>query len=537
MFPALTKEQSQWVENTIESMSIEEYVGQLICPEDRDYTPQRWAEIIKEVPLGSVFLGVTTPENTKACTEAIQGNSKIPVLVSSDLERGLGSLVEGSVEFPHQMACGAANDIESMEQIGRAMAKDARSLGYHWSFSPVVDLNINFNNPVTNIRSFGDKPEHVSAIVSALIKGMQTDGLLAACAKHFPGDGLDDRDQHLCTAINSYSSEQWDATYGKVWKSAIDAGLYSVMVGHISLPAYQGCQDNPAAAMPATISKELQIDLLRKKLGFEGVIISDAAPMVGLTSRVPSNELAIQNILTGSDILLFARPIEDYKLLLEAVKNGKLPLEQVKACVRRILEMKARLQINKDCFGCGLTETEMQSYKETIAKVADNSITIARSNGTEIGGLESNAKILTVTIKYVNKGREDLAPELEVVDAELRKRGCHVDHLLNPPHNELIKRSPDYDRVFLNIVIGPHARAGTMRLTGEIVMPFWRAFWVDSPNVTFTSFGSPYHLYELPHLPNMILAYSACEFSQKAAVKVWLGEIHANGKCPVKLPW
>ena len=95
----------------------------------------------------------------------------------------------------------------------------------------------------------------------------------------------------------------------------------------------------------------------------------------------------------------------------------------------------------------------------------------------------------------------------------------------------------DYDRVFLNIVIGPHARAGTMRLTGEIVMPFWRAFWVDSPNVTFTSFGSPYHLYELPHLPNMILAYSACEFSQKAAVKVWLGEIHANGKCPVKLPW
>ena len=535
MLRPLTAEESRWVSRTLKSMSLEESVGHLICPEDQGYSPAKWARIMREVPLGSVFIGPAKLERQRACIEAIQRNARVPVLIASDLEHGAGCMIEGCVDFPWSMGLGAANDPALMRQMGWATAREGRANGFHWTFSPVVDLNLNFQNPVTNVRSLGDEPAAVALLARAWIEGMQRDGLLAATAKHFPGDGVDDRDQHLCTSVNSLTFDHWERTYGRVWASVIDAGVMSVMVGHIAFPAYEGFAQTPSQALPATLNPRLQIDLLRRTLGFEGVIVSDAAPMIGITSRVKSANEAVANILAGSDVFLFAHPTEDFQRLLRAVRRGLISRRRLTESVRRVLEMKARLGLHRDRSGPSLTAAERDSFDAAAAALAEKSITVLRNDGRIPLKLKRGSKVLTVTIKNP-EARGFLAPELAAVDEELRRRGLKVKHLVNPGDDELVRNAARSDHVFVNILVTPHALIGTVRLVGKMVMPFWRAFWVDHPNVVFTSFGSPYHLYELPHLPNMVLAYGPSLCSQRAAVKVWLGEIEGRGKCPVKMP-
>jgi len=375
----------------------------------------------------------------------------------------------------------------------------------------------------------------VIPLLTAWIQGMQTGGMLAATAKHFPGDGMDDRDQHLCTSLNSLPFDEWMATYGKVWKAAIDAGVMAVMSGHIGLPSYQGCADEPLKAMPATLSRKLQVDLLRGELGFEGVIVSDAAPMIGMTSRVRSNEQAVQNILAGSDMFLFGNPRRDSELLRRAIQDGRISMERLRESTRRVLQMKARLGIHLGASGPELSQAERETFSASAQAMAEKSITVIRNDERIPLRLQAGAKLLTITINHKD-ARGHLTSGLEAVDEELQRRGFNVDHILNPSHSEIIEKADDYDCVFVNIVLTPHAHVGTVRLTGPMIMPFWRSFWVDHPNVVFTSFGSPYHLYELPHFPNMVLAYGPSEVSQAAVVRVWLGEIPAQGVCPVKLP-
>jgi beta-N-acetylhexosaminidase len=462
-------------------------------------------------------------------------------LIASDLEHGAGAMISSCTNFPWPMAAGAADDLNLIYAMGQATAREGRAWGVHWTFSPVVDLNINFQNPVTNIRSLGDDPQKVSRQASALITGIQGRGEMAATAKHFPGDGMDDRDQHLCTSVNSSSLHGWWDTYGKVWRAAIEAGVMSIMVGHISFPAYDGLEGDPAAALPATLNPRLQVDLLRGELGFEGVIISDAAPMIGIASRAPREERAVRNILAGSDIYLFADPRQDFRLLLQAVRSGRLPMEQVDLCVRRVLEMKACLGLHRDPFGPALAAEEKAAIAQDAQAIAEKSITLLRGDDAPGNGrstplrLQPGARVLTVTVSHRTPGRET-DPELALIDEELGQRGLQVDHLPGMSPADLMAKAGEYDAVFVNVVMYPHARIGTIRLTGEVAMPFWEAFWVDHPHVVFTAFGSPYLLYELPHLPNLWAAYGNSPASQRAAVKAWLGEIEPQGKCPVKLP-
>lgn len=534
MLPKLTPEAQGWVDATLASMTLEERVGHLLCPEDRNYTVDAWRAIMRDVPLGAVFFGLNEPARLRACLEAVQEEARIPVLVASDLEHGAGIMVQGCVQFPMAMACGAANDPDLVAKMGRATAREGRAHGIHWTFSPVVDLNRNFQNPVTNIRSLGDDPAHVAPLARAWIQGMQASGELAACAKHFPGDGVDDRDQHCCTSVNSLSVARWWATYGQMWRAAIEAGVLSVMVGHIAFPAYEGLADDPRAAMPGTLSPRLQIDLLRGELGFEGVIVSDAAPMIGISSRVPAEEKAVQNILTGSDVFLFADPREDFARLLQAAREGPLTEERLERSVRRVLEMKARLGLHRGVFGPPVAEPERARFLGDAAALADKSVTLLRANQDTPIHLEPDAKVLTITIKHPEAGKRN--HDLTVVDDELRARGFQVDHLVMPSSQEILDVVDDYDAVFVNLLLVTHSLMGTIRLTGSLIMAFWNSFWPGREKIIFTSFGSPYHLYELPHLPNMYLTYSPTEVSQAAAVKVWLGELAPQGECPVQQP-
>jgi beta-N-acetylhexosaminidase len=533
MLKPLTKEQESWVERTLASMSIEEKVGHLLCPEDRGWTPEEWLRLLREVPLGSAFFKYDPPERCVECIDALQQAARIPLLIASDLEHGAGAMIAGAVNFPFPMALGAAGDTDLAYRMGVDTAREGRAYGCHWTFSPVVDLNVNFQNPVTNIRALGDDAAKVAPLAAALIRGLQESGEMAATAKHFPGDGMDDRDQHLCTSVNSLGAAEWRRTYGKVWQAAFDAGAMSVMVGHISFPAYEGLAENPAAALPATLSDKMQIDLLREDLGFEGLIVSDAVVMIGISSRVGREEKALQNILSGSDMVLFCDPREDFRRLMAAVQDGRLHESRIDQSVQRVLEMKARLGLNRAAARTPLSEQENETFGADARRVAEKSVTLLRANAVTPLALKPGGRVLTVTVSYAPAEKPDL---LGAVDDALRARGLQVEHLAGMDGGYLRDHAHEFDAVFVNVVVYPHARIGTIRLTGDLTGVFWESFWPDCANTVFTTFGSPYLLYELPHLPNLYATYGHAPAAQEAAVRAWLGEITPTSTCPVRLP-
>ena len=207
-------------------------------------------------------------------------NAKIPILITSDFENGCGSMLKGLTPLPYLMSLGATNNEQLAYNYGKATALEALSVGANWSFSPVCDLNINSRNPLVNVRGISDDPNVAIPLLKQVIRGMQENGL-AACAKHFPGDGLDYRDQHIVTTNNTLSLKDWKKFSGKVFQELIDDGIYSVMAGHLTLPSYQKELFENGMHLPATLSHELITNLLKKEMGYQGIVVTDALGMGG----------------------------------------------------------------------------------------------------------------------------------------------------------------------------------------------------------------------------------------------------------------
>lgn len=534
MITPLTSKQAQWVDKTLASLSLEQTVGQLLNVSAPLDSAADWLAFLESTPAGAMSARVSSAATYRTLLAELQQAMPVPLLVLANMEHGAAEWPDYGVNFPMLMAAGAANDTALMAQMGKATAMEARHIGVNWCLTPDIDLNYNYDNPVTNTRAMGDKPELVSALTPQLIQALQANGV-AATAKHFPGDGMDDRDQHLATTINSLPLDQWWATFGLVWRAAIQAGVWTIMPGHISLPAYQGYSENPLDAPPATISSELLEGLLRQELGFEGLIVSDAAGMIGFASRLAPVERAPAAINAGIDLYLGANADVDYPALLAAVREGRVTEGRVQAAARRVLALKARLQLMEQPFGPAPTAAETESFQQAAQAMADKGVTIVRNAGQVPANLGPGAKILTVTVMPTNTmiPHEDLT----VFDGELRRRGYQVEHLLNPRSDELRAKAQGHDAVFVNVYVAPMMQLGTVRVVvGSFGHWGWRSLFTEHDQVLYTSFGSPYLVHELPHVPNMMVTYGGGAAEQRAAVKVWLGEIAPEGTLPVHLP-
>ena len=534
MAHVLTPQQQQWVDRTLNGLSLEHAIAQLFNVSRPVEDPAVWLKQIEQLPVGCMSARTKSAAAYQQLLTEVQKNAPIPLLVVANMEHGASEWPDYGTDFPMLMAAGAANDEALVVQLGKATAVEARQLGIHWVLSPDIDLNYNFNNPVTNIRAFGDKPDLVGRLGAVLIQALQQHGV-AATAKHFPGDGMDDRDQHLATTINHLPFDQWLATYGRVWRQVIEAGVWTIMPGHISLPAYQGYSDNPDAAPPATFCDKLLIKLLRQELGYTGLIVSDSTSMIGLTSRAAPAERIVASLAAGIDLYLGANPERDLGYVVEAVRTGRLTEEAIYASARRVLTLKAQLKLIENPFGPPSTSEQQTAFAQAAQALADKSVTILRGPEQTPVQLAPGAKVLTVTIAKLNPmfGQKDL----EVFDAELRNRGFQVEHLLNPKTAELQEAAQNCAAVFVNVYVTPMTTMGTARVTLDHFGTWgWRSLFTEHPHVFYTTFGSPYLLYELPHIPNLIATYSGGDVSQRAAVRVWLGEIAAQGVLPVTLP-
>ncbi len=524
----LNDDQAQWVEATLSRLTLEECVGQTLMPADRDFSAEEWATVLRDVPLGCLFVDPQNAEDTKSLIALVQKHSKVPLLIAADIEQGL----DCGTDFGYALGLAATGSDELVLARSRAVAAEARALGIHWTFQPVADILLNPNNPETNVRAFGDEPERVARLATLVVRGLQEGGNFAATAKHFPGAGHDDRDQHLCTAVNGLSKKAWQESYGRVWRSVLDAGVMTVMTGHISMPAYEGLEERPADAMPATLNHRLQHDFLRQELGFDGLIVSDASPMIGITSRVSSEYEAADFLREGGDVFLFANARRDFERVLQALNSGRLRADRVRDAARHVLSLKARLGLHRESERGAPAALDARENARLAQDIADRAVTVVRRSPAVGAPVASGERALTVTLRLTNCD-ERRCPELTTVDQELSRRGISVDHLANPSHRQLRDAVTRYSRVFVNVIILPHAQIGHCRMVGDLVMAFWRSFWVGHEHVVFTSFGSPYLLYEQPHWPNFVVAYGPSVSAQRAAVRVWLGELEPTGKLPI----
>lgn len=553
----LREEDIQWVEYTLESMTLEEKIGQLFCPIGYSTERQYLDHELLRWHIGGLFFRNGLSEEMRDTFAYAQAQSRIPLLIPSNLEAGGdGAAVDGT-SFGKPMAAAAAGDKRHAYRLGMVSCEEGASIGINWAFAPIVDIDMNFHNPITNVRTFGSNPDVVSTYAKEYVRAAKECNV-AACAKHFPGDGVDERDQHLLTSVNSLSIEQWEETYGAVYREMIDAGTPTIMAGHIAMPAYEEyfkndqndlCQTKYQNSysdeiIPASLSKALLMKLLRAKLGFEGLIITDATPMVGFTaamSRQTAVPLAIEN---GCDLFLFNKDLaEDYKFMLEGYQNGILSEKRLLEANRRILALKASLRLpEKQKHGRLVPEKsevnvlQCEKHMRWSQELADESITLVKDtqqilpiscNKTKrilleiIGDFPSNERVVGTIKEELEKHKFDVM----VYEKEDFEKG--VDNV-----SDFRKK---YDLVIYIGNVENASNQTTNRLN-------WYTFWGQGNNVPwfakevpviFISVANPYHLLDVPMLKTYINCYSNHECVLKTVVSKIVGESEFKGKSPI----
>lgn len=529
-------------EQYIAGMSTRDMVCQLLCPAIRvayreNSDPREYFEEVFKDPTvkpGSIFFFPGDKDDAVKMAAKVTEHFGGHPLIAMDMETCPGCL-SGCAAFGSGMAISAADSVEDAYTCGSACAIEGLAHGVCWSFGPVVDLNRNPNNPIVNIRSWGDDPDRVIKFTSAFIKGMQDNGMIAS-AKHFPGDGMDGRDQHLCTTVNDLSKEEWMATYGKVWKAAIDNGVRAIMPGHIGLPAYE--KDN--AVVPATISPALLQDLLRGELGFDGIIVSDGMNMGGLAPYVTVEEGIIKMVQAGCDVLIFPNFWADTSYVADvlegAVNSGEISIERVKESIYRIWREKKRLGLFEGD-ECQLyrpyPEEKKAEFQAVAARIAQNAIAIHKN---ELGVLPLSEKTVKKVISVDVTNAE--GPVTNDLDEVMRRKGIEVLKYGEYTEGGVISviDLPQADAMVLNFYYGPIWGANHIAPSGKKLQRIYEYIFKAKMPVVMVCHGSPYIPYTFPYAKTVVNTFATRDIDPEAVYDVLFGKREAHGVTPVKLP-
>ena len=347
----LTDEDCKWVEDTIAGMTLDEKIGQLFFNMGSSREEEYLKMTVRDYHIGGIRYNPATADEVYEQNRILQENSKIPLIIACNTESGGdGACVDGT-PIGGQTKIGATRNADYAYQMGYMANKEAAAIGCNLSFAPVSDIMYNWENPVIGLRTYGNEPKKVAEMTKAYMDGAHANPGFCCAAKHFPGDGLDFRDQHVANSVNSMSCEEWDKTYGRVYQNLIENGLDAIMAGHIMQPAYAR-YFNPELTddemMPATLSPELIKGLLRGKLGFNGLVLTDASHMVGLTCRMKRGDMLPAAIAAGVDMFLFFNEMEeDFASMKQGYLDGRITKERLDEALHRILALKAHMGLHK----------------------------------------------------------------------------------------------------------------------------------------------------------------------------------------------
>jgi beta-N-acetylhexosaminidase len=534
-------------------LTIREKIGQtmLMLPERKNELERGGGSLkgfFDRYPVGGFFMGWKLfddikPENylthIRSASKEYEQASAVPLIFQQDYESGVD--LEGMTSFPNEMALGAANSPQLAYNYGQAVAKQALSVGVQWVLHPVADLNMNPFNPITNLRSVSDDPNRAIRLLSQQIKGLQSNGV-AATIKHFPGDGVDYRDQHLVTSANTLPFSVWKQKHGRVFQALIDSGVACIMPGHITLPSYQKKKIN-GQFPPATLSKELLTDLLKGEMHFKGVIISDAMVMGGFRGWYDSPlESEIESFKAGVDMLLW--PSYTYMDTLEArIKRGEIPMSRLNDAVQRVWALKERFGLLKKDRELirEVSAAEKEEGNKTANTICEKAITLLRDRNKALPlNPAKDKKILVVGVTPVSrKGGDRNLKELQDFANQLKGRGFDVDFrhdILYETQGWTEDAPQKYDRIIFALARTHHAPFGPLQFSDDEAQTVWGVNSMPKEKIIVVNFGNPYNTNEyFERVNTCINAYSNSEVMHAAVIEALLGKIKMTGKSPVNL--
>ena len=579
----LDKQGRKWARESLKKMSLEQKIGQMFVIWSRaqftnvdspDYIDLR--DTMRKYHIGGFgltvryedgFLYKNEPLEAAMLINQLQRDSAFPLIFAADFERGLGMRLNGATTFPHAMAFGAANDVDFARESGRITAQEARAIGVQWNWFPDADVNSNPANPIINTRSFSEDPKQAGEMVAAYIEGAHEFGMLAT-AKHFPGHGDTDTDSHLAVPHVNADRAHLDSVELPPFQAAIKAGVDAVLVAHIVVPALE-----PDSNRVATISPAIITDLLEKKMGFEGLVITDALDMNGLTKLFPpgpagAGRAAVESVKAGNDVLLIPSDLDgSYNGLLQAVRSGEIPESRIDASVLKILNAKASVRLNRaqlvDIDAIPRSVAKPKSL-ETAQEIADRAVTLVRDNHQVLplkeipkGTISSHSAYQT-TEATNNRAvllvfTEDIRSEAgRIMDHELRQRipdarVIYVDPryavgMMQPVMDAVEQAQTVIAAVFSVPVAGRVVRDASGAASNKVALKDASALLLQSvlqaaaAKTIVAAMGNPYIAQQLPQVQTYLCTFSNVDVSEVSAVKAMFGEIPISGRLPVVIP-
>ena len=570
----LTHDGEKWAEKTLRKLTLEEKVGQVFMiwcrasflnVENPEYLQLRDAmqkyhvgSFAMTVHVDGPFLLRSEPYEAAELLNRLQKDSKLPLLFAADFERGVSMRLMGATVFPHAMAFGGDGKLDDAENFGRITAEESRAIGIHWNFFPDADVNSNPANPIINTRSFGEDPKQVGDLVAAYIKGAHEGGMLTT-AKHFPGHGDTATDSHLGVASVNVDRAHLDSIELPPFRQAIAAGVDSVMVAHVTVPALDSDPNHVATISPAIVS-----DLLQRQLGFKGIVVTDALDMAGLTHLFANNigRAAVEAFKAGNDLLLIPADFPaSYNAMIQAVQSGEISRERLNRSVLKILKAKASLGLQNARMVDIKALADVVGKPQNLAfgqKVADDAVTLVRDNG-KVLPLKSSVKNQgtaktalpyttpeethnqVVAVLFSDDVRADsgraFAREFRarIPDA----RVIYVDpRIAAGMSDEVLKAVDAAQAVVAAVYVVPTAGkiGNSVAMTDASGALLQQLLEHASEKTAVVAMGNPYLAADFPKIENYMCTFSNASVSEIAAVKALFGEIVIHGHLPVSIP-
>lgn len=546
-----------WVRSTIAAMTIEEKIGQLFINLNTQFTPAYLDHILDTYHVGGMRYRGADAATVQGHIRYAQSKSKIPLLIASNPEMGgFGSVDDGTLVCTHLQA-GSHPDPTIARDMGRVAGVETAALGCNWAFAPIVDIHQNWRNTVVATRAFGNRPEVVIERAKAYFDGISESKTVCAI-KHFPGDGVDERDQHVVTTWNTLGVDDWNASFGRVYREMIDHGVQAIMAGHIGAPALSrkfrpGIADNELR--PATLAPELLQDLLRGELGFNGVIVTDASLMVGLTSAMKRRDAVPATIAAGCDMFLFFQNAdEDFRAMLDGYRDGVITAARLQEALERILALKASLGLHerpREALVPGpeaLAVVGSAAHHAVAADVADKTVTLVKDTGHNLPlrpethkrirlyGITGQADFTgTDPSGYLRIAQEALEEAGFAVypfkTAQQRiaagEQGVAFHRILQEEANAAYADRYDAAIVFANV--SGFAQEATVRIHWSTPMAAEIPWYVTEVPTVFVSLSLPNHLIDVPMVKTLIHAHAPSREVIRAVVEKIQGKSTFHG--------
>ncbi len=573
----LDKDGQKWADKTLRKMSPEEKVGQLFMIWTKvqflNQDDPTWillrdnvrkyhiGALAMTVPMDGSLLLKNQPYEAAELLNRLQQSSVLPLIFAADFERGVSMRLYGTTVFPHAMAFGADGKLEDAEAFGRITAEEARAIGVHWNFFPVADVNSNPANPIINTRAFSEDPQQVGDLVAAYIRGAHQGGILTT-AKHFPGHGDTATDSHLGLAQVTGDRARLDAVELPPFRRAIAAGVDAVMTAHVSVPALE-----PEPNRVATTSSAVVTGLLKNQMGFQGIVVTDALDMAGLT-RLYANDIgraAVEAFKAGNDMLLIPADLDaSYNSMLKAVRSGEITSQRLDQSVRKILELKASLGLHKSRL-VDLGEISARVAKpENLAlgqRIADEALTLVRegghllplhASGTPAPALpyqsiaEVRNRLVTVIFSEDLRSESGRMLERQILARVPDARVIYVDPRSAAGMTaETLAAVDTAQRVVAALYVIPTAGKAlpapgglknTVALADSSAVLLSAILDRAAGRTVVVAMGNPYLAQDFPTIQNYLCTFSNATVSELAAVKALFGEIPIRGHLPVSIP-